>query len=111
MPVAVELASRALPLSVLLDEGLQRADQLVTVLPARVLQRAEHAVAIEPQRVVVLERQQQLEGAEVAIRRDRRRGAVRERGGLEGAARLVERAPERPDRSRARRCGSQPRIR
>src|SRR5215218_7736919 len=95
MPVAVELARGALPLAVLLDERLERADQLVAVLAARVLERSEHAVAVEPQRVVVLERQQELEGAQVAVRRHRRRGAVGERGGLERAARLVERPPER----------------
>src|SRR3954463_6521370 len=102
MPVAVELARGALPLAVLLDERLQRADQLVTVLAARVLERAEHAVAVEPQRVIVLERaepvveeeprgfsagerQQQVKGAEVAVGPPGRRGAVRERGRLERA--------------------------
>src|SRR4051794_1849018 len=98
MPVAVELARRALPLAVLLDERLERADQLVTVLAARVLERAEHAVAVQPQRVVVLERQQELERAEVAIGGHGRRRAVRERGRLERTARLVERAPERAHR-------------
>ena len=71
--VAVELARRALPLPVLLDERLERAHQLVAVLAARVLERAEHAVAVEPQRLVVLEREEELEGAEVAVRGDRRR--------------------------------------
>src|SRR5688500_17530313 len=56
MPVAVELARGALPLAVLLDERLERADQLVAVLAAPVLERPEHAVAVEAQGVVVLER-------------------------------------------------------
>ena len=65
--VAVELARRALPLAVLLDERLERAQQLVAVLAAAVLERAEQRVAVEPQRLVVLEREDQLEGAEVAV--------------------------------------------
>src|SRR2546423_246967 len=41
--VAVQLASGALPLPVRLDEGLERAEQLVPVLAAAVGQGAEHA--------------------------------------------------------------------
>src|SRR5918995_5796883 len=76
MPVAVKLACRPLPLAVLLDERLERADQLVAVLAGRVLERAQHAVAVEPQRVVILQRQQQLERAQVPVRGHRRPVAV-----------------------------------
>src|SRR3954464_8176728 len=95
MPVAEELACGALPLAVLLDEDLERAQQLVAVLAAAVLERAEHAVAEEAQGVVVLEREQELEGAEVAVGGDVTPAlpiAVRwcERRGLQCTARLVE---------------------
>src|SRR5206468_9773632 len=86
MPVAEELARRALPLAVLLDEDLERAQQLIAVLAAAVLERAEHAVAEEAQGAIVLEREEQLEGAEVAVGGDvYPRIAVRrrQRGGLE----------------------------
>src|SRR6187551_3846697 len=100
MPVAVQLACRLLPLAVLLDERLERADQLVPVLAARSVERTEDAVAVEPQRVVVLQREQQLEGPEVAVRRDGRLPVPRQGRRLERAARLVERAPQRADRPR-----------
>src|SRR4051794_29931632 len=62
--VAEQLARGALPLAVLLDEHLERAQQLVAVVAvAAVLERAEDAVAVEPQRVVVLEREQELRRA------------------------------------------------
>ena len=76
--VAEQLPRRPLPLAVLLDEGLQRADQLVAVLAAALLERAQHALAVERQRLVVLEGQQQLEGAEVAVG-GHRRGCCRRR--------------------------------
>src|SRR5436190_5675940 len=98
MPVAEELARRPLPLAVLLDDHLERAQQLVAVLAAAVLERAEHAVAEEAQRLVVLQRQQQLERAEVAIGRDvlaRIPVRWRERRRLECAAGLVEAAAKR----------------
>src|SRR4051812_47802849 len=107
MPMAEELARGALPLAVLLDEDLERAQQLVAVFAAAVLERPEHAVAEEAQRVVVLEREQQLEGTEVAVGGDMpvavavRRG---ERGRLEGTARLVEAAPQRCGRRDPARC-------
>src|SRR6476620_6345724 len=88
--VAVDLAGRPLPLAVLLDEGLQRSQQLAAVLRVAALDRAEHAVAVEVERVVVLNREQQGEGAEVAPGGDLRGGPVLEGGRLEGAARLVE---------------------
>src|SRR3954468_17135876 len=76
VPVAEQLARRALPLAVLVDEDLERAQELVAVVAAAVLERAEHAVAEEAQRVVVLKREQQLERAEVAVRRDMRAGVA-----------------------------------
>src|SRR3954464_3627821 len=110
MPVAEELACGALPLAVLLDEALERAQQLVAVLAAAVLERAEHAVAEEAEGVVVLERQQQLEGAEVAVRRDVL-GCIavrsRQRCRLERAARLVEAAPQPSGRGDAARGRAQ----
>src|ERR1700733_3273851 len=63
MAVAEDLAGGLLPLAVLLDEGLQRAQQLAAVLLVARLDRAEHAVAVEAERVVVLAREQQGEGA------------------------------------------------
>src|SRR5882762_4213595 len=67
--VAVQPLGRALPLPVALDERLQRAHQLVAVVAVGGLDRAEDGVAEEPERIVVLEGEQQLEGAELAIRR------------------------------------------
>src|SRR3954466_7773390 len=109
MPVAEELARGALPLAVLLDEDLERAQQLVAVLAAAVLERPEHAVAEEAKRVVVLQREEQLERAEVAVRRDVRVPVAvrrRERGRLERTAGLVEAAPERGRRRHATRGGA-----
>src|SRR4051812_34322548 len=107
MPVAEERACGALPLAVLLDEGLERAQQLVAVLAAAVLERAEHAVAEEAQGVVVLQREQELERAEIAVRGHVRAGVAvprRQRRRLERTARLVEAAPERRRRSDAAGC-------
>src|SRR5215211_5664414 len=74
VPVAIKLAGRALPLAVALDERLERAHQLAAVGALALLDRREDRVAEEPQRVVVLQRQEQLERAEVAERREQRRG-------------------------------------
>src|SRR4051794_14801624 len=97
MTVTVELLGGSLPLAVALDEGLQRAHQLAAVGALAVLDRREDRVAEQAQRVVVLEREQQLEGTEVAVGREARAGAVAgiaERPRLQSAARLVERAPQ-----------------
>ena len=67
-----ERLRRPLPLPVALDEGLQRAHQLAAVGALGVLDRREDRVAEQPQRVVVLQREQQLEGAEVAVGGERR---------------------------------------
>src|SRR4051812_30494832 len=67
--VAVELARGALPLAVLLDEGLERAHQLAPVGALALLDGRQDRVAEEPQGVVVLEREQQLERAEIAVGR------------------------------------------
>ena len=92
--VAVDLARGALPLAVLLDEGFQRAQQLAAVLLVALLDRAEDAVAVELQRLVVLDREQQGEGAEIAPGGNLRGVAVVERGRLQGAARFVEGAAQ-----------------
>src|SRR4051794_7976990 len=98
--VAVELPRRLLPLAVALDEGLERAHQLAAVGALPLLDGREDRVAEQPQGVVVLEREQELEGAEVAVgRKAGGRGAVavaadRQLARLERAARLVEGAPQ-----------------
>ena len=101
--MAVELARGALPLPVALDERLQGAHQLAAVGTLAILDRSEDRVAEQAQRVVVLEREQQLERAEVAERRQEgcRRpaagvpvGLPGERLRLQGAARLVEGAAQ-----------------
>ncbi len=77
--VAVQRARRLLPVAVVLDERVQRAQQLVAVVALPLLHRPEHAAAVGDQRVVVLQRQQQLEGAEVLVGGDlgrRRRSAA-----------------------------------
>src|SRR3954449_8813653 len=71
--VAVELARRLLPLAVALDERLQRAHQLPAVGALALLRGRQDRVAEQPQRVVVLERQQELERAEVAVGGQQRR--------------------------------------
>src|SRR5215213_4135601 len=88
VPVAVELARRALPLAVALDERLEGAHELAAVGALAVLDRREDRVAEQPQRLVVLEREQQLEGAEVVEGGHRPRRAVAgQLAGLERAAR------------------------
>ncbi len=96
VPVAIEPSRRPLPLAVLLDERLQRADQLAAVTTLARGDRAEDRVAKQAQRLLVLQRQQQLKGAQVLIRRDAqavqgRPGAQRQR--LERASSLVEAPP------------------
>src|SRR3954451_16599754 len=106
--VAVDLAGRPLPLAVLLDEGLQRAQQLAAVLLVTALDRAEDAVAVEVECVVVLDREQQGEGAEVAPGGDLGSGAVVEGGRLQGAARLVEGVAQALGRGGAAGAGADP---
>src|SRR4051812_22055992 len=107
MAVAVQLARRRLPLSVGLDEGLEGAHQLAAVVPLALLDRPEQRLAEQRQRVGVLEREQQLEGPEVAIGRQvLARLPVAERLGLERAARLVEGTARLGRRDRPARAGA-----
>src|SRR4051794_21526876 len=117
--VAVQPPCRGLPLPVALDERLERAHQLAAVVPLAVLDRPEQRLAEQAQRVRVLEREQQLERAEVAVRRDTRlarrlRAAVAvrvdgdagaQRARLERAARLVVGAAGVAGGHRAARAG------
>src|SRR4051794_40791731 len=106
--MAVELPRGALPLAVALDERLERAHQLAAVGALAVLDRREDRVAEQPQRLVVLEREQQLEGTEVVEGGHRPRRAVAgQLAGLERAARLVERPAGVTGRRRAARAGDQ----
>src|SRR5215211_8838087 len=94
--MAVELARRPLPLPVALDERLERAHQLAAVGALAVLDGGEDRVAEEPQRVVLLQRQQQLERAEVVICGEigpHPPAVAGQLARLQGAARLVEGAP------------------
>src|SRR6185436_10489112 len=119
--VAVQAPGGGLALPVALDGGLERAHELAAVVALTVLDRAEQRLAEEPQGVGVLQREQELEGAEVAVRRDRCRGlraGVTVAGGavpgrraelarLERAARLVVRlarpaCADRPPGARGR---------
>ena len=125
--VAVQLARGALPLAVLLDERLERADQLVAVLAAP-RPRAARGRCRSTARSASssCSEQQQLEGAEVAVGGDvagravgrppppRARSAPRGRSGAArstGAARLaaalasVPRSPARRARRRRARPG------
>src|ERR1700755_165952 len=105
--MTVEGARCPLPLSVALDEGLERAHQLAPVGALGLLDRREDRVAEEPQRVVVLERQQQLEGAEIAVGRERAVPLAvaieAELARLQRAARLVKAAPQLGGRDAAAR--------
>ena len=96
--VTEERLRRPLPLPVALDEGLERAHQLAAVGALGVLDRREDRVAEQPQRVVVLQREQQLEGAEVAVGGQRAAPVAvavdGQRARLQRAARLVEAAPQ-----------------
>src|SRR5919204_4161685 len=67
--VTVQPLGGALPLAVLLDEGLERAHELAAVVALAVLDGPEDRVAEQPQSVVVLEGEQELEGAEVPVGR------------------------------------------
>src|SRR4051812_23313243 len=96
MAVAEQLPRDPLPRAVALDEGLQGAHELAAVGALALLDRGEDGVAEQAQRVVVLEREQELEGAEVAVGREppgARAVAVAvlapDRQRLERAARLV----------------------
>src|SRR5690348_8603397 len=101
--MAVEVAGRPLPVAVVIDERLERAQQLVTVLALGAVDRLADAVAIGAQGLVGLEREQQGERAEVGVGRDLRGAAVADRRGLERAASLVEGAAKRADRQHAAR--------
>ena len=88
--MAVEAARGALPLPVAFDEDLERAQQLAGVARRTVaLERAEDRVAERAQGVVVLEGEQQLEGAEVAVGEQAALAGRVQRGRLERPARLV----------------------
>src|SRR4051794_13446704 len=106
--VAVELPRGALPLPVAFDERLERAHQLAAVGSLTLLDGGEDRVAEQPERLVVLQREQQLEGAEVAVgRQPAALGAhavLLHRGEperLQRAARLVEGAAQLPAWDRA----------
>ncbi len=98
MAMTVQLACGALPLAVALDERLQRAHQLAAVGALALLDRGEDRVAEQPQRLVVLQREQQLEGAEVAVGGERGVPVAVAVGGqracLQSAAGLVEAAAQ-----------------
>src|SRR5271169_2759307 len=76
VPVAVQRIGRLLPVPVVLDEHVQRAHELLAVLPLALLDRTEHAAAVGVERVVVLQREQELEGAEILVGGDLGRVAV-----------------------------------
>src|SRR5205823_5980808 len=63
--MAVQPPGGGLPLAVGLDERLERAHQLTAVVAFPAFDRAKQRVAVQAQRVGVLQREQQLEGAEV----------------------------------------------
>src|SRR4029077_20377930 len=98
--VAVEPPRGGLPLAVALDECLERAHELAAVVALAVLDRAEQRLAEQAQGVGVLQREQELERAQIAVRRHgAANGAVAavavrgraELACLERAARLVVR--------------------
>src|SRR4051812_43339147 len=105
MAMAVELARGPLPLPVALDERLERAHQLAAVGPLALFDRGEDRVAEQAQRLVLLQREQELEGSEVLVGGDRaaagRAVAPGQRARLERAAGLVERAARLAGRHRA----------
>src|SRR4029079_4341516 len=98
--VTIERARGTLPLSVALDEGLQGAHQLSPVRAFGVLDRGEDGIAEQPQSFVVLQREQQLERAEVAIGGQRSASVVgsvavqTQLARLQRATGLVEAAPQ-----------------
>src|ERR1700710_1617373 len=71
VPVAVELARGPLPLAVMEDEDLQRAQQFGGVDRVAGQDRAEQAVAIELEHVLVADREQQRLDPEVVPGADR----------------------------------------
>src|SRR4051794_23997447 len=122
--MAVQAPRGGLPLAVGLDERLERSHELGAVLAFPALYRGKQGVAVQPQRVGVLEREQQLERAEVArgaqpgragmarprvtvatARRAVMRGA-RQGQGLQGAPALVVGAPRVAGGHRAPRAGA-----
>src|SRR5436309_7733762 len=91
--MAVQAPCCGLPLPVALDERLERAHELAAVVALAGLDRPEQRLAEQPQRVGVLQREEQLERAQVAERRHERDRALpvgAELARLERAARLVE---------------------
>src|SRR5215211_3430331 len=97
--VAVQPPRGRLPLAVALDERLERAHQLAAVVALAALDRREQRLAEQPQRIGVLQREQQLERAQVAECRDagfRPVAVGAELARLQRAARLVERAAGLP---------------
>ena len=67
--MAVQPPGGPLPLTVLFNERFKRSHQFTSVVSFAGLYRAEDRVTEQPQRLVVLQRQQQLEGAEVLVGR------------------------------------------
>ena len=103
--MAVELPGRPLPVAVVLDVRLERAQELAAVLALGALDRLQEAVAVEPQRVLVLKREQQGERARGPDgwpprgRRRRRARSPRARSGPRGRRGAASRPP----------CGGWPR--
>src|SRR3954452_19458422 len=96
VPVTVQLARGSLPLAVAFDERLERTHQLAAVRAFPLLDRGEDRVAEQPQRLVVLEREEQLKGAEVLVGGEPGRCAVAvgQPARLERAASFVEGAAQ-----------------
>src|SRR5436190_4495684 len=116
--MAVEAPCGRLPLPVAFDERLERPHELAAVVPFAVLDRAEQRLAEEPQGVGVLKGEQQLEGAEVAVRREAAgtltravpvRRARAKLASLERAAGLVVALSRAPDRDGPSGAGERPR--
>src|SRR5262245_45422261 len=106
MPMTIELARGPLPVPVVLDEGLERAQELAAVLALAALDRLEQAVAVKAEGFVVLEGEEQRERAEVAVGGNLGPVAV-DRGRLERAACLVEGAAKRSQANGAARGNPQ----
>src|SRR4029077_17931066 len=107
--VTVERPRGLLPVAIVFDEHVERAQQLIPILSLALLDRAEHAATVGDQRVVVLQREQQLEGAAVPIGGDLGRVSssrsvpILQAHGLERAARLMEAESQRMCSGRAAR--------
>src|ERR1700755_2647335 len=67
MPVAVQPPRGSLPLAVLLYERFKRTHQFTSVVSLAGLYGSEDRVTEQPQCLVLLQRQQQLEGTEVLV--------------------------------------------